>query len=212
MAVLGGSSSGGGTTPLEMPCEIKHLGYVGVYLSSTALYCSATSFWNPINYAGDYITAIPTANQYSTITDVSGSGGHLYTVLTGAVGQTETSDVKITIDGTVYEKHFVRTSTGGTASRIVMGPSMAHNGSSYYTKYLQGYSTSRSYNQPEGHNADYYNRSIHTYLTDPITATQLGLPSVRFADSLKIEIKHSAVPAAGLARYQGAQYLLDNYL
>lgn len=215
MTTITGSSSGssgGGLTPLEMPCEIKFLGYVAMYVNSTAQLCTGTTFWVALGYTGDYITATPTADQYSTITDVSGSGGNLYSVLTGAVGHTETSHVKITIDGTAYEKHFLRTGTGSTASRVLMGSSMSHSGSVYYKQYLQGLNTLKAYNQPENHNADYYNKGIHSYPFNPIAGKHLGMPSIRFNDSLKIEIKSSAVPALGLARYQGAQYLLDDYL
>ena len=165
-----------------------------------------------------------TFNTYETILDVSSStnGGYFHHVIGSYIdpGQTQTETYKITVDGVATE--IVRAPPSGTpASRAVIGwlasgaaaSSVAATGwgvgggsmgeQSYYQSVTANYSVAAgSTNITNG-----FISNINAYYTVP--NVPLAYPSLRFKETLKVEIKRSGrYTSSSLSNNTGVRYTM----
>ena len=222
----------GGSSDITDPKLLPRVEMQTLYMKTrwaTSETSTATRFWNPFYAATmseqfSVLELFTTYNTYETILDVSSStnGGYLHhvigSIINGAAAQTET--YKITVDGVATE--IVRAPPSGTpASRAVIGwlaPGGVNSNVAATGWGVGGGSMGgQSYNQSVTGN--YSTTTANTNITNGfifnVNATYtvpnipLAYPSLKFKETLKVEIKRSGqYTSSSLYNHTGVRYTM----
>ena len=224
--------STGGSSDITDPKLLPRVETQFLYMKTRWANASVSTnaiFWQPFSAATmseqfSMLQLSTTYNTYETILDVSSStnGGYFHHVIGSYIdpGQTQTETYKITVDGVATE--IVRAPPSGTpASRAVIGwlasgaaaSSVAATGwgvgggsmgeQSYYQSVTANYSVAAgSTNITNG-----FISNINAYYTVP--NVPLAYPSLRFKETLKVEIKRSGrYTSSSLSNNTGVRYTM----
>ena len=174
-----------------------------------------SSFYTYAEYCGAYRNDVASSSYTDPVVDHSGSGGYLIWVI-GPNTRTNSfqSGIKITIDGNEFE---ILSPFSLVYTRIGWG-CFVHGGKSTNTSTGAADRAVGGYGFP-GFNVGISQNKGWQYTTEPNIfycphpeeAKALGLPIIRFDNSLKVECKMggSAAGPYGTERYVACSYMLD---
>lgn len=187
----GGESSVG--SEVASPDSLLRFGYGG--LTSV----NAIDYWSKIDYWQGATGTTSASNVYTTLLDVTSSGGYLFNVISPGARNTGSPRVvwiKLTVDGVVYEYSMILNSSDLLAfDRFIIG-------STYQTDAGAG-SVYGSYEN------DFYSTWQSSSLISPHIFINNNVPRLRFNDSLKVECKQEHYATNNYNHYCGVTYKLD---
>lgn len=167
---------------------------------------SGSTAWANIANAGAAAQVV-TDDTYATILNItSGAGVVTNLILPGVTAASDIVSLKITIDGT---EHVLTFTAGSATDRFMAGIVKALH--SYYqsgTGYTGFYAGSWTGIDIVSSLAVRHESSVDSILFRPDEVLSMG-QCIRFADSLKVEMKSSDVSTTNYRDYCGVAYLLD---
>jgi len=218
--VLGlfGSGGGGGeiyiTNPFHLPRTLVAGGRLYYKKSITTLNSiqDNNGYGTIMDGPGNMATVeAVTDDTYVTLLDITGSGFMNTLVGLGANTGT-TSTIKITVDGTVY--NMIHDYAGVAGSKLLIGSYLNTIGNTSQTTNYDPLNSSVSYGFYDGFTLsdttnNNYGMNVENKLLIPSYVSEaIGLPRLRFNESIKIEVKQNTIYSSGISSKAFVQYTL----
>ena len=169
---------------------------------------SLTGFWSHVDRRGAYVTSVNNGS-YTTVVDVSGSGG----IVSGIIGPCDGSnsvtdqDYKITVDGvesiiSIHRNNFQSTFIGCLAQSNYISDSAAAVRPFWYYDGDELSSDESVLDLESGMSVDMF------ILPPSLAASAFSTgPALGFTDSLKVEMQSNAANGASVQAYGGVVYM-----